>query len=164
MELSRFANCFIEAKPGDLFPKYYWDNFHEGAPVARAAGELYFNFDNLFPRPQDSDEWVLNRWGIRWVACKTEIEVLQEEIKLKWLSGYAPALQIYADLARLFPRLKMKGDYCELQNCFGGEVFCFGGKFTHVDTTQLIEAEMEAFYAERQRSDPQEQAADEVPF
>jgi hypothetical protein len=50
-------------------------------------------------------------------------------------------------LLELFPRLKMRGD-CEPGFCIGGEVFCFGGKFTHVDKSKLIEAEMDAFHAE----------------
>ena len=70
------------------------------------------------------------------------------EIKLAWESGYAPALAVYEELAELFPRLKMRGDYFEPNFCTGGEVFCFGGKFTHVDKSKLIEAEMDAFHAE----------------
>ena len=42
----------------------------------------------------------------------------------------------------------MRGDYFEPNFCIGGEVFCFGGKFTHVDKSKLIEAEMDAFHAE----------------
>ena len=129
MELKRFANCFVKAKEGDLFPQYFSDNFCDGKPLARPVGELYFSFDKLEPRPEDSDQWVLARWCIKWVACNAEIEVAQEEIKLTWDSGYAPALQVYADLAELFPRLKMRGDYFEPNFCIGGEVFCFGGKF-----------------------------------
>ena len=52
------------------------------------------------------------------------------------------------ELAELFPRLKMQGDYCELMFCIGGEVFCYGGKFTHVDKSRIIEAEMDAWAAE----------------
>jgi hypothetical protein len=144
-ELKRLANCFVEAREGDLFPQYFSDKFHDGKPLARPAGELYFSFDKLMPRPEDSDQWVLARWCIVWVACKAKIEVAPGQIKLEWGSGNAAALQVYAELAELFPRLKMRGDYCELMNRFGGDVFCFGGKFTHIDTSELIAAEMDAW-------------------
>ena len=104
------------------------------------------------------------------MACDAKIEVAGTEIELTWWSGYAPALEIYAELAELFPRLKMRGDYCELGFGIGGEVFCFGGKFTHVDKSELIKAEMDAFYAEREQDLPQEPAStppekdDEMPF
>jgi hypothetical protein len=169
-ERERFANCLVKAKEGDLFPQYYSDRFCDGKPLARPVGELYFSFDNLVPRPQDSDQWVLARWCITWVACNAKIELTPGEINLEWLSGYAPALQVYAELAELFPRLKMRGDYCELMNCIGGDVFCFGGKFTHVDKSKLIEAEMDAFHAEREQEPAQEppltppETADEIPF
>ena len=87
-------------------------------------------------------------WGIKWVACDAKLEVAPKEIKLTWCSGNAPALLVYEELAELFPGLRMRGDYCELGFCIGGEVFCFGGKFTRVDTSELIKAEMDAFYAE----------------
>ena len=63
----------------------------------------------------------------------------------------------------------MRGDYFEPNFCIGGEVFCFGGKFTHVDTCKLIEAEMDAFYAERDREPAQAPVltpseADEIAF
>jgi hypothetical protein len=145
MELERFGNCFVKAKQGDLFPQYYSDEFGDGKPLARPAGELYFSFDKLMPRPEDSDEWVLARWCIAWVACNAKIEVTPGQIKLQWESGYAPALLVYAEFAEQFPRLTMRGDYCELMNRIGGDVFCFGGKFTHIDKSELIEAEMDAW-------------------
>src|SRR5262245_6371682 len=104
-DLTRFANCFVKAKEGDLFPQYFSDKFHDGRSLARPADELYFSFDKLVPRPEDSDQWVLARWGIKWVACGAKIEVAPGEIKLTWKSGYAPVLEVYADLAELFPRL-----------------------------------------------------------
>jgi len=143
-ELKRFANCFVRAKEGDLFPRYYSDEYNDGEPLTRRVGELYFSFDKLAPRPEDSERWVLARWGIKWVACGAEIDLTPGELKLKWSSGYAPALAVYAELAELFPRLKMRGDYCELMLCIGGEVFCYGGKLTHIDKSKIIEAEMDA--------------------
>jgi hypothetical protein len=145
------------AKEGDFFSQYFSDKFLEGEPLARPVGELYFSFDKLDPRPHDSDQWVLARWCISSVCCGAEIEVAPDEIKLTWHSAYAPALAIYGDLAELFPRLRMRGDYCELGFCIGGEVFCFGGKFTHVDTSELIKAEMDAFYEPKQdcRQEPE---------
>ena len=113
-ELRRFASCFVKAKEGDLFTQYFIDKHCDGRPLERPVGELYFDFDKLGPaKPEDSDKWVLNRWGIKWVACQGKIEVAQEEIKLTWDSGYTPALAIYEELTELFPLLTMEGDYCE---------------------------------------------------
>jgi hypothetical protein len=144
IELNRFASCFVPAKEGDLFPRYVSDEFLDGE-LTRPVGELYFSFDKVVPRREDSDRWVLARWGIKWVACDARIDVGAGEVQLEWISGYAPALQVYAELTQLFPRLKMRGDYCELMNCIGGEVFGYGGKLTHVDTSRIIEAELEAW-------------------
>jgi hypothetical protein len=159
IELKRFANCFVEAKEGNFFPQYFSDEFLEGVPLARPVGELYFSFDKLDPRPHDSDQWILARWCIRWVGCDAKIEVGPKEILLTWCSGNAPALSIYAELAELFPQLRMRGDYCELGFCIGGEVFCFGGKFTHVDTSKLIKAEMDAAFYDEPKQDCRQEPA-----
>jgi hypothetical protein len=144
-ELKRFANCFVEAKEGDLFTQYFIDKHCDGTPLERPVGDLYFDFDKLGPaKPEDSDTWVLNRWGIKWVACNAKIEVARQEIKLMWLSGNAPCSTIYADLAELFPLLTMEGDYWEYGFCIAGDVRCDGGKFTHVDKSKEFAAEIEA--------------------
>jgi hypothetical protein len=148
-ELKRFASCFVKAKEGDLFTQYFIDKHCDGMPLERPVGELYFNFDKLGPaKPEDSDKWVLNRWGIKWVACEGEIEVAPGEIKLAWYSGYAPRLQVYEELAELFPLLTIEGDSCEPMNRFGGDVRCHGGKFTYVDKSEEIAAAIEAWEAE----------------
>jgi hypothetical protein len=109
-ELKRFARCFVTAKGGELFTQYFIDKHCDGRPLERPVGELYFDFDKLGPaKPEDSDKWVLNRWGIKWVACQGKIEVAAGEIKLAWESGWAPALEVYAELAELFPLLTMEG-------------------------------------------------------
>jgi hypothetical protein len=92
---------------------------------------------------------VLNRWGIKWVACQGKIEVAPGNITLAWDSGNAPALAVYEELAELFPLLTMEGDFCELMNRFGGDVRCRGGKFTYVDKSKEIAAEMEAWEAKQ---------------
>jgi hypothetical protein len=90
---------------------------------------------------------VLNRWGIKWVACGGEIQVAAGEIKLAWDSGYAPALAVYEELDELFPRLTMEGDYWEYGFGVAGDVRCHGGKFTHVDKREEFAAERDAWEA-----------------
>jgi hypothetical protein len=149
MELKRFASCFVTAKGGELFTQYFIDKHCDGRPLERPVGELYFSLDKLGPaKPEDSDKWVLNRWGIRSVACSGKIEAAPGEIKLAWESAYAPALEVYADLAELFPLLTMEGDYWEYGFCIAGDVLCHGGKFTHVDKSKEFEAEIAAWEAE----------------
>ena len=144
-ELKRFASCFIKAKEGDRFTQYFIDNHCDGIPLERPVDELYFDFDKLgTAEPEDSDKWVLNRWGIKWVACRGKIEVAPGEITLAWASGYAPRLQVYVELAELFPLLTMEGDYYEYYFSIAGDVRCHGGKFTHVDKSEEFAAEMEA--------------------
>jgi hypothetical protein len=92
---------------------------------------------------------VLNRWGIQWVACRGKIEVAPGEIKLAWASGYAPALEVYADLAELFPLLTMEGDYYEYGFGIAGDVRCHSGKFTHVDKSEEFAVQIEAWESER---------------
>ena len=147
-ELKRFASCFVKAKEGDLFTQYFIDKHCDGRPLERPVGELYFDFDKLGPaKPEDSDEWVLNRWGIKWVACQGKIEVAPGEIKLAWGSGNGRALQVYAELAELFPLLTMEGDYCEYGFGIAGDVGCHGGKFTHVDKSEEFKAKRDAWEA-----------------
>ena len=148
-ELKRLASCFVMAKGDEPFPQYLVDKHNYGQPLKRPAGELYFDFDKLGDaKPEDSDKWVLNRWCIVWVACQGKIEVAPGEIKLTWLSGYAPALAVYAELAELFPLLTMEGDYWEYGFCIAGDVRCHGGKFNHVDKSKELEAEIAAWEVE----------------
>ena len=103
-ELKRFASCFVKAKEGDLFTQYFIDKHCDGRPLERPVGELYFDFDKLGPaKPEDSDKWVLNRWGIKWVACQGKIEVAAGEIKLAWESGYAPSVGGLRGACRVVP-------------------------------------------------------------
>ncbi len=165
MELNRFASCFAKAKEGDLFTQYFIDKHCDGRPRERPVGELYFDFDKLGPaKPEDSDKWVLNRWGIKWVACRGKIEVAAGEIKLAWESSYAPALAVYEELAELFPLLTMEGDYWEYGFCVAGDVRCHGGKFTHVDKSEEFAAEIEAWEATSAKEHDDQFYADILKF
>jgi hypothetical protein len=126
-ELRRFANCFVKAREGDLFPQSFSDELYDGVAVERAVGELYFSFDKLVPRPEDRDRWVLAAWGSRFVAFKTQIEMLPEAIKLSFFATWSFEPAIYSELATLFPQLKIEGHYDEFNT---GDVRCHGGKIT----------------------------------
>jgi hypothetical protein len=151
MELKRFASCFVTAKEGDLFPQYFSDEFHHGQPLARRVGELFFSFDHLVPPPEDSDSWVLARWGSRYVACMTEIEMLPEAIELSFCTAWSFGLTIYEELAELFPRLTIEGEIFEPMMEFGGHVRCYAGKIDYEDKSEQIKAEMAEFYAKLDR-------------
>ncbi len=89
MELKRFANCFVKAKEGDLFPQYFIDNIVTAA--ARTAGwRPLLHFDDLGPRAQDSDKWVLAPMGHKVGRLQRKIEVAAGEIKLAWQSDTPP--------------------------------------------------------------------------
>jgi hypothetical protein len=128
------------------FPAIFYRQSLRWQASRTAVGELYFEFDKLGPaKPEDSDQWVLNRWGIKWVACHGTIEVAAGQIKLMWQTGDGPALEIFAELAKLFPRLMMEGGYSEYGFSIAGDVRCHGGNLTHVDKSEEFAAEIRAW-------------------
>jgi hypothetical protein len=146
-ELRRFAACFVKAR-GERFPRWVEGKFGINEP--RPEGEIFFSFERLTPpKPDNWDEWVLTRWGIPWVACHTKIEAKDGVIKVSFDSGYAPAMTVYDELAGLFPKLVIEGDFIELMNQFGGHIRCHAGKLDYEDKSKEIEAEMEAIFKEQ---------------
>ena len=156
-ELKRFAACWVMPAKGERFPPYVERKFKLNDGVTRPEDQLFFSFDKLSPKPDDADKWVLQRWGVRYVAYDAEIEMKDEAITLRFASkGYGAHYAIFDELAELFPTLVMEGYVDEPMNCYGGDVHIADGKYTFTDKSAEIEAAYQAwakkqpeqFYAE----------------
>ena len=139
-ELRRFETCWIKAN-GEHFPRWVEGKYGFNRP--RPEGELYFSFDVLSPpKPDDWDEWVLARWGMKYVAIQAKIEANDGTIRFTFETADDPSLSLYEELAELFPLLTMEGGYSEYGWCIAGDVRCHGGLFTHVNKSEEFAAEI----------------------
>ena len=140
-ELKRLVRCFTKAKEDDHYPRCFRC---DGRRLKQPVGAGSFDFRKLArAKPKNSEQWILNRWGPKGVACRGRIEVAAGEVKLAWVSELESALYICVELAELFPLLTMTGGYFGYQLLFVGgarhraaEVRCHGGSFTHINKSR----------------------------
>lgn len=86
-------------------------------------------------------DWSIEQWGTKWNALNTQI--LNDEdgyLALSFETAWTPAIPVYQELSRQFPKVLFSIHYIDEGYGFAGTYQGFAGRLHHHDHTSDIEA------------------------